>query len=182
MRKLLLMLLIAICAFSVQAQTSKTLAVMVHVETSESPLEITLKWKDDNGAVNYEIYRKSKSAKTWGTKLTSLAAGSTSYTDKTVVEGKEYEYFVKKLSSKYQGSGYVLAGINVPMIENKGTLLLLVDNDLASSIGTSLDTLVMDLAGSGYYVVINKVPSSEDHVAVKARIKAAKAKNVWFYN
>jgi hypothetical protein len=66
--------------------------------------------------------------------LTSLAGSATSYADNNVVAGTAYEYQVVKSTSQYTGYGYIYSGINLPMTDSRGKLLLVVDNTYAANL------------------------------------------------
>jgi hypothetical protein len=175
MRGLVLGLSVFFTSFLAFAQTSKTTAVMLEVEANAQDKTITLSWQPDNSASNYQVYRKSKESSSWGTPLTTLAATENEYTDTDVEIGETYEYFIRKIANGFQGSGYALAGIEVPTSRESKMCLLLVDEDLMTGLGGTLDTLKMDIVASGYNLVLESVPSSKTHVEVKEIIDATES-------
>ena len=54
---------------------------------------------------------------------TTLAGTATSYADSSVAVGTAYEYQITKVTSTYNGYGYIQAGINAPLVEGRGKVL-----------------------------------------------------------
>ena len=106
-------------------------AVEINAAGQASPAQITLGWKQDtNGTTaSYAVYRKPPTATSWGNPLATLPGSSVSFTDASVVAGTVYEYQIVKDAPGYKGYGYVQAGINVPLVDNRGKVVLVVDNN-----------------------------------------------------
>jgi len=138
------------------AHTSRALemtwefSVQVSAAVQAAPPQITLSWPQDQYTTpsSYTIYRKSPSASSWGTGIT-LPGSATSHVDNTVTAGTAYEYQVVKVTSQYTGYGYVYSGINVPMTDSRGAVLLVVDNTVGASLAPELSQLQQDLIGDG---------------------------------
>ena len=81
---------------------------------------------------SYTVYRKVPNATSWGAG-TTLSGGTTSYTDTSVIAGSAYEYRIVKSAGTYTGYGYIQAGVAAPLVENRGKLVLIVDNTIASA-------------------------------------------------
>src|SRR6267378_3939742 len=148
-------------------------SVQVSATVQASPAQITLNWPQDQYMVpnSYTIYRKALADSSWNS-LASLPGTATSYMDNNVVVGAGYEYQVVKASSAYTGYGYVYSGINLPMIDSRGKLLLVVDNTYASSLTTELARLQQELIGDGWSVIRLDVSRSDTPVNVRNLIKA----------
>ena len=148
-------------------------AVEVSATIQAAPPQINLEWSDDNSASSYNIYRKAPSATSW-TLVTSLPGSGTSWSDQNVSTGASYEYAItKSTSAGYQGTGYVLAGINAPMTENRGKLVLIVDSTHAAALATELTPLQQDLLGDGWTVIRHDVPRTATPPTVKNLIRNA---------
>jgi hypothetical protein len=146
-------------------------AVEVSATVQPSPAQITLRWTSDVNAAGYNIYRKAPSATSWS-HITSLGASATTWTDSNVANGSSYEYAITKSTTLgYQGTGYVLAGINAPMTENRGKMVLIVDNTHAAALATELTRLQQDLVGDGWTVIRHDVSRSATPPQVKDLIK-----------
>jgi hypothetical protein len=149
--------------FSVQASAS----------VQVSPGRITLSWPQDQYMLpnSYTVFRKAPQAASWGTGVT-LPGTATSYVDSSVVVGTAYEYQIVKVTSQYTGYGYIYAGINVPMVDNRGKLLLVVDSTYAADLTNELSQLRQDLVGDGWTVIRLDVGRNDPVTSVKDKIKA----------
>jgi hypothetical protein len=132
-------------------------AVRVSATVQIDPPRITLSWPTDPSATGYTVSRKLRDEAAWGTGVT-LAANATNCVDSDVVVGSTYEYDVSKSASTYYGEGYIYAGIQAPLMEYRGKVVLLVDNTFTSSLAMELGRLQQDLAGDGWTVLRHDVP------------------------
>ncbi|HWQ91134.1 MAG TPA: fibronectin type III domain-containing protein, partial [Clostridia bacterium] len=139
-------LVLSLLFFVAAAHTSRAIemtweySVQVSAAIQASPAQITLNWPQDQYTQpsSYTVYRKGPGDASWGSG-TSLPGTTTSYVDKNVTVGTAYEYQVVKVTSQYTGYGYVYSGINLPMSESRGKLLLVIDNTHASALATELN-------------------------------------------
>jgi hypothetical protein len=129
-------------------------SVLAAARVQKSPPQITLNWVADPIALTYDIYRKDKGATTWGTAIKTGQAGTVNtYSDLTVVAGKEYEYqIIKRGASGFIGIGYIACGIELAPVHNRGSILLLVESSISDSLTSELNDLSRDLAGDGWRV------------------------------
>ncbi len=97
---------------------------------------------------------------------------ATEYIDKNVAVGASYEYQVVKDTPRYSGYGYIYSGINVPLSDSRGKLLLVVDNTYAAQLTNELARLQQDLVGDGWQAVRMDVARNDSAANVKRRIKA----------
>lgn len=146
-------------------------AVMVSAQVSSNPARITLSWAADNNATGYTIARKAKTATSW-TQVATIG-NVNSWTDSNVAVGQTYEYGVTRSSSLgYTGTGYVFAGIEAPLVDARGKVILVVDNTYAAQLATELTRLQQDLVGDGWTVIRKDVSRTTSAPNVKALIKA----------
>jgi hypothetical protein len=145
-------------------------AVLVDAVVSENPPSITLKWPSEDKAVKYEISRKELADKVW-TPVGTSPGNSTSWHDTNIMAGKAYEYQIKRTTTilAYIDSssprsligltsyGYIYSGINIPPIDHRGTVILIVDNTIAKPCSSELNTLQNDLVGDGWSVIRHDV-------------------------
>ena len=117
-------------------------------------------WRDRSavgGSANttgFTVQRKPEGGASWGNVIASLPSTATQYVDNSVQVGVSYEYrIVRNTSNLGQGFAYINAGIELPMVEHRGTLVLLVDNTFTSSLAAPLAQLQEDLEGDGWKVV-----------------------------
>ncbi len=147
-------------------------AVEVSASVQSSPARINLVWPADSNATGYTVGRKAFEATSWTT-IATLAGNATSYADSNVSSGAAYEYQISKTTSiGYRGYGYIYAGINAPLIENRGKLVLVVDNTYAADLAFELNRLQQDLVGDGWTVLRHDVARDAAVPSVKAVIQS----------
>jgi hypothetical protein len=148
-------------------------AVQISASVQTSPAQITLQWEPDQyGANSYTIYRKSKDATSWGAG-TTLPGWTTSWTDYNVAAAGAYEYqIVKAAALGYTGYGYIFAGIEAPLVESRGKIILIVANTYAADLVTELARLQSDLIGDGWQVIRHDVSSTDSPASVRGLIIA----------
>jgi len=157
-------------------------AVEITAAVQVSPAQITLNWpQDTNGTpASYTVYRKAPAGSSWGDPVATLSGGTTSFTDSDVVAGTAYEYQIVKdfnAALGYVGYGYIEAGIELPLVDNPGAVVLIVDNTYAATLATELQRLQQDLAGEGWQVIRHDVNRTDSVVSVKNLILADYAAN-----
>lgn len=146
-------------------------AVEVSATIQTSPPQILLSWPQDTAFTpsSYTVYRKGISDTSWG-EGTVLDGTTTNYLDTNVVDGAAYEYQIVKVTSLYNGYGYIYAGMDVPLTEFRGTVLLIVDNTYADALTNQLAQLQQDLVGDGWTVIRHDVSPSDSVESVKSLI------------
>ena len=166
--------LVLTCAIqTAQADSTWVYTVQITASVQSSPPKITLAWAQDQyGANSYTVYRKAPADTAWGPG-TTLAGSVTTFTDNSVAVGSTYEYkIVKAATVGYTGYGYIHTGINAPLIDNRGKVVLVVDDTHAAGLSTELARLQSDLTGDGWTVVRRDVPRGDTPANVKAQIVA----------
>src|SRR5204863_824669 len=107
----------------------------------------------------------------WGTPIATLSGSASNYTDTAVSIGTDYEYqIVKAATLGYTGYGYIYSGINVPPIEQRGTVVLVVATNSTTGLDAELARLQSDLVGDGWQVLREDVSSNDTPDSVHARI------------
>jgi hypothetical protein len=146
-----------------RADSTFVYAVQISAQVQAWPPQITLNWEPDPyGATNYTVYRKLKADTAWGAPLAYLTGDSTNYTDATVLIGTPYEYqIVKAASLGYTGYGYIFSGIDVPAIEQRGIVVLLVASESTVGLDSELARLQTDLVGDGWQVLRHDVSTND---------------------
>jgi len=145
--------------------------VELSARISTSPPTILLAWPTNEA--RFTVYRRDPGSTSWGSG-TNLSACATSYTDTVVNVGAAYEYRLTKTESGHGRSapGYVYAGIESPLIEDRGKVILLVDSVTATNLPAELARLQQDLVGDGWTVLRHDVSRSDSVTNVKAIVKA----------
>jgi hypothetical protein len=154
-------------------QTTKDLTVQAWVETNEAAPSITINWKKvSNNVTSYDIYRKSKDASAWGTIVDSCSAHDTMWTDTNITIGSTYEYRIQKMNGAVElGVTYILSGIRMPIIHNRGSLLVISEQTLTDSIPNEINSYLKDLAGDGWNVEMYIVSKTDSIQKIKRLIK-----------
>jgi hypothetical protein len=157
---------------SVRADMTWVYAVQISATIQTDPPQIDLRWPPDElGANSYVVRRKLKTDNSWGPGIT-LPGSTTNFTDTNVSIGSAYEYqVVKHATLGYTGYGYIYSAIDGPLIENRGTLLLIVAADTLA-LSNELARLQTDLVGDGWSVVRQNVSSNDSPESVKQFVTA----------
>jgi len=171
----------------------RTYVVPASATVATNPPSITLHWTPGVDAAGYTISRKDRDAKQWNWFVGATDAGTRQITDRQVVPGKTYEYRIMKRSTlppviqkqkddedlreDFTGYGYVYAGIDVPLVEDRGKVILLVDATMAAPLQRELARLEDDLAGDGWTVLRHDIARTMPVPAVKAQILADYARD-----
>jgi hypothetical protein len=150
-------------------------AVLVSAEAG--PASITLSWPETLASPNsnYRISRKLKDATAWTTVIDNsqgATQGISSWTDTDVDPGDVYEYRVERLTGG-SAVGYILAGIAAPLVDQRGTVLLVIEGSQVEALAPEIERLERDLFGDGWRVVRVIVSASDTPAFVKARIADA---------
>lgn len=160
------------------AASPKDYNVFVEATVTENPPAIVLSWPAETKATGYQVSRKLRTEAGWGPSVT-LARTATSWMDTAVSVGTKYEYQVRRTSTiAAAGSGaltsygYLCAGIRIPPVDHRGTVVLVVDASQASALEVELDRLNQDLVGDGWTVVRHDVARTAAVTSVKALIQA----------
>ncbi len=141
--------------------TTKDRAVVIKVTTGRAPdMFIRLDWLGDPNANDYTIRRKMKDETSW--QPVKVQAGTdTTFIDYDVVTGVGYEYYIDKWTDKYEGYGYVYAGVELPETPYRGKALLLVDTTMMEPLAFELQRFCQDIAADGWEVIMRAVPRAE---------------------
>jgi len=155
---LLLVCLLLVSTINYAQSKAENLVVKAWAEVNDKPATITLKWPFDSKAEYYIINKKTKEAQSWGAALANVPGTLTSFTDNNVEAGKTYEYKIYKFTGVGNPAAYsyIFTGINVPEVENRGSVLVLIDSAL-SIYDEHLKTLKYDLIGDGWKPVFRFV-------------------------
>jgi hypothetical protein len=138
----------------------------VSATVQTNPPQISLAWPPDPRATGYALYRKTLSATSWGAPVT-LATNATNYVDSSVAVGSAYEYRISKTATNFNGFGYIHAGIQAPLVESRGKVVLMLDNTHAASLALELARLQQDLVGDGWTVLRHDVARTSSVPSVK---------------
>jgi hypothetical protein len=175
---LLLALALAGAAMRLPAQVPQDFAVDFKATASTTAPYLTLSWvqRQQAAVALQRIHRRAKGVTTWTLQAT-LATTDTVYPDPTALPGVEYEYWLQR---QYTGLSpatplaYLSAGANVPFTENRGVLLLVVDETMVTPLAPEISQLQDDLTGDGWKVQTLQVARTETTPNVRTLIQTAR--------
>lgn len=156
---------------------AKDRCVLLTAEARATPPRIELRWPADPKASGYAVYRKTPDAASWGEVRATVDAKENRYADDEVEVGVAYEYAVVKSGQAgdkpFKGTGYVQAGIALPLVDARGKVVLVVDATQAAGLADPLRRLERDLRGDGWVVLRQDVAPASKPAEVKEKIRAA---------
>lgn len=171
-KHLLLLINCFLISLILNSQTAKQAAVELWANVQTSPPTVTLNWVGMAGTTSYGITKKLKSSTTWSTVATGLSGTLTSFVDNSVAIGVNYEYGIVRTAPtlSYNAYGYINVGIEVPEIDNRGKLILLVEDTYSTSLNSEIKRLEEDLEGDGWTVLKSYINPTSSVTAVKSQI------------
>ncbi|TXH22798.1 MAG: hypothetical protein E6Q99_08740, partial [Elusimicrobia bacterium] len=153
------------------AQTSsERAAVQLWASVQSSPARITLNWTALSSTSSITVFRKTVDANAWGNAYATVTASATQFQDNAVQVGTLYEYRVVRVAGGVTGNGYVATGIEVPVVESRGKMVLLVDNTMATPLANELQQLQDDLLADGWTVLRTDVSRTASVQSVRNTI------------
>jgi hypothetical protein len=160
----------AVQAFG-QATVPSDFAVKITAEVQAAPPQIRLVWPQGRFTTSYVVSRKLLHENDW-TRLADLPGNATQFLDPGVVAGQGYEYQIRAATTRtLPAYGYIYAGSELPLIEHRGKIILIIDAAHAEALASELARLKQDLVGDGWEVIRADVPSSLRHWNVRRIIK-----------
>ena len=170
--RIILVLCIGFAWQNADADSTWVYAVQISAVAQVAPPQITLNWEPDMyGAISYTIYRKAKQDTSWGSPIATLDGSLSQFTDYNVAVANTYEYaIVKAATLGYTGYGYIFTGINAPLVENRGKLILLVETNATANLSSELARLQTDLIGDGWQVIYHGLSSNDTPDSAKSLI------------
>lgn len=160
-------------ATRVGAATDTAYAVQASATVQSSPAQITLSWTPGPGSSNgYAISRKDPTATSWSP-LINVVGSVNRYTDTNVAAGRVYEYQIVRQAPGLTGYGYLAAGIDVPPVDARGRVVLVVDNSIAGAIAAEIDRWIRDVVAEGWTVTRRDVGRLDSPSLVREAIRSA---------
>lgn len=162
-----------LCAsWPLRADGTASYAVQLNALVNADPPRVELNWVGDaNPTKGYSVARKAPGEKAWSNSV-GLGAEATSFLDENVEVGRVYEYQVVRLGERFNGYGYIAAGINAPLVEARGKVILVVEKSVAEPLAAKLSRLQDDLGGDGWTVIRKEAARDESPSAIRDAIKA----------
>lgn len=150
---------------------SQRAAVAINATVQASPARITLSWRPIASTTSFTVYRKLKTATSWGSSVASPSASDTQWADNTVTVGVNYEYKIVRVSNGVTGTGYISTGIQVPSTDYRGKIILLVDNSISAQIVPELTQLIYDMRADGWIPLVSYVAPTATVPSVRAIVQ-----------
>ena len=150
---------------------SQAAAVQMSATVQSSPPRITVQWEPYASATNYTVFRKLKDQQSWGSSVASVGGSVNQYVDNNVSVGVYYEYKVVRTAGT-TGTGYIASGINLDPVEDRGVMVLLVDNEISGGLTSELLQLQEDLQNDGWRVIRHDVARSTPVPNVRALVQS----------
>jgi hypothetical protein len=139
------------------------------------PPRITLQWNAPAAAalVQQKVYRRLKGGGAWG-EVASLPREVVTWADEAVAVGVSYEYFVYRVYDGLPGtaSGWISAAIRGPLVADRGRVIVLVDDTMATPLAAELTQWTTDLVGDGWTVVRQNVSRTAAVPAVRGVVQS----------
>ncbi len=150
---------------------------------------IKLLWYADENAINYSVYRKLTTENEFKL-IAKNIVNKNNYFDTDAQKNQIYEYQVQKIGNYGDTANYVVNGyiattfqseVNTDLLNNlnnKGKILIIVDNTIIDSIINEFNTYVKILLLDGWNVVLrtaprNLSPNSKSSTIIKEIIRQA---------
>lgn len=137
---------------SLYSQSTQDVSVELTAEVQSSPPRIILNWRPNASATGHFVYRKLKTASSWGAVIGNLPGSATQFIDTTVNVGISYEYRVTRQADAFTGFGYINSGIEIAPVEKRGAIILIIDSTFIDSLAFEIRRLTDDLQGDGWHV------------------------------
>lgn len=172
MKKIYALVFASFITCNLLAQTAQQAAVELWAKVQAAPPTVTLNWVGMAGSTSYDVARKLKSSTAWTTVAAALPGTTTAFVDNNVTVGTNYEYRVIRTAPtlSYNAYGYINTGIEVPVVENRGKLILLIANTFSTSLAPEIKRLQDDLEGDGWVVLTDYVSTTASVTAIKSLI------------
>ena len=112
--------------------------------------------------------------RSWAHRTRCLPAGTSAWADTDIEPGIAYDYFVERTipESRWQSAGFLRAGIEVPLVEDRGQIALVVEDTVQASLSTEIARLEEDLRGDGWIPVRAVARRASSPPEVKETIEA----------
>jgi len=162
------------------AQTNaEKLCVQISVTIQAAPAQIMLNWINDGSATGFNVFRRANITSAWGTAIATLGSSSATYIDNNVSIGIPYEYKIQKTGTT-AGFGYLNAAIELPAIENRGILILVVEDTYIGNTGFDnvINQTIEDIENDGWLVKRLNVNRADAVTSVKASILSIYNQNI----
>ena len=172
-RRLSLPLLGLLLAAAAQAEPldHNSVAIRAVADTAAPSITLEVEALRDLSAYSVDVARRTPEATSW-TSLGPASQGATpydfTYTDTSVSLGEEYEYRIEAtLSGSPTVRGFTAAAVGLERFDDRGKLILVVENSKRTALNDAIDAYKADLVGDGWEVYEITAPSHTDYPTVE---------------
>lgn len=158
-----------------EAQFDRSRAIQVEVEVETVTPSITLNWTGGvNGVTDFDVARAdwlpvlNYNSLTFEDVALDLPAETSQWTDTDVSVGNRYVYRIRRNGNF--ANIYVDAGIELPAQDDRGTLILVVEDAVETALTAEVDLLTRNLIGDGWKVQREVVNRSDSVGSVRDRL------------
>ena len=159
-------------------------AVEAYAQWNEEEPSVSIRWKFNENAQSYTIYKRRYSSTDWGNSIASLSGNDTIYVDNDVDTLIVYEYAIEKTTNiidpfdrpnLLKGYSYITTAHKKPAVHSRGTMGLIVTENIETNLSAEVKVLIQDLHADGWKVfkeVLSSTASVSDvSLLIKARNK-----------
>ncbi len=168
-------ILIAASSLVLRAQVCENFAVVASATVQLSPNKVTITWLPDVLATGYAVSRRIYGGSDDFALLASSTGKDSTYVDTNITLGYRYEYQIiktfKQNGVQFFGYGYLAVGVNAPLVDHMGGVIILTDSVISQPLKTELARLELDLIGDGWTVTSHVVGRSMKVTDIKAIVK-----------
>jgi len=169
----------------VEAQSSKDVTVPLTATLALNPASVTLDWVNPgNTTIIVRRRIKGQSGTAWQQLVNYANTDLSTLTDNNVMPGQVYEYVVQRTTGSINAFGYAHVAVHAPVVDHRGSILIVVDSNTASGVNAELQRLYQDLRGDGWSTLVyhtglsSTVESVKDHIVTVYNNNPADLKSV----
>lgn len=134
MKKLLLFAIVLSIAFNASTQGLKSVDKAILLNSKVYSNKVQFDFGAITKADSLKIYKKQKEDTGW-TLIANLPTTTTSFVDSPFVSGNdlEYRFYKDAVNDTVDGNTYVYTGIELPLKEYRGKIILIIDSTFKNS-------------------------------------------------
>lgn len=166
----LALVLLGLPVISTAVDYSVLRSVSIHAQVDPATPSVNIRWPLRTDMEDYLLKRIDADGSE--AFAITLEGDSLGYDDTTITIGEVYEYRVvgDTIGSSYSAMGTVTAAIDLPAVENRGSVLLVIEESMRDPLAPEIAELKYDLIAEGWLVADESVAATDSAVSVKAKI------------
>lgn len=139
----------------------KDYGVLINTRYDTTEKKLILSWETDTNTYKYRIYSKSIKDTAFGNYKYEIS-GKINHIELDYIDGKETEYMIERDAWNYWAYGYILAGMNIKPVHYRGSILIVVDENVYDSLTNEIEILKDNLVGDGWVPKLILSPRAEE--------------------